>query len=107
MSMFSLAFVVATGFVAAGLSSSLWAGVTGAPLRLRVLEELDTLMPVKVLALVLALPFLLGHLAVRQVRHGGQGVLFSGLAVSAAACWCFVQGVVIVAGIMRLAAVVG
>jgi len=105
--MYNLAFLVATGLVAAGLASSLWASATGEPLRLAVLEELDILMPLKVLALVLALPFVLGDAAIRQLRQGRLGVVFGGLALSMAACWCFIQGVVIVAGIMRLAAVIG
>jgi len=107
MSIFASIFLVATGFVTAGLASSLWAGVTGEPLRVGVLEEQDVLMPVRVLALVIALPFLLAHLAARQPRHGRLGVVFGGLALSAAVCWCFVQGVVIVAAIMRLATVMG
>jgi len=107
MSIFSLGFLVATGLVAAGLVSSLWASVTGEPLRLAVLEELDGLMPLRVFALVLSLPLLLSHVAARQLDRGGPGVLVSGLALSAAACWCLIQGVVIVAGIMRFAAAVG
>lgn len=107
MSIVSSAYLVATGLVAAGLASSLWASVTGEALRVAVLEQQDFLLPVRVMALVVALPFLLARLAVRQQRHGRLGAVMGGLALSAALCWCFVQGVVIVVGIMRLAAVMG
>lgn len=107
MSMFSSAYLVATGLVAAGLASNLWASVAGEPLQISLLERQDLLMPVRVMALVVALPFVLVHLAAGQRRHGRLGLALGGLALSAAACWCFVQGVVIVAGLMRLAAVMG
>ncbi len=107
MSMYSLVFIAATGLAAAGLASSLWATLTGEPPRVAALQDLDVLMPVRVLALVLSLPFLLGGVARYCLRENRHGVFFGSLALGGAACWCFVQGVVIVAGIMRLAAVAG
>ncbi len=107
MSMLNLFFVVATGLVAAGLAHSAWAVATGEVLRPRVLEIRDCLMPVRALALVFGLPILLAALARRLAGAAAGGFVLGGLAVGGAAVWCFVQGVVIVTGAARLAALVG
>ena len=107
MSMLNLVFIVATGLVAAGLVDAAWAAATGEALRPRVLEIRDCLMPVRVLALVVGLPILLAAMARRMAGFNGGGAVLGGLAIGGAVVWCFVEGVVIVTGALRLAALVG
>jgi len=103
MSIFTLFFVVAAGLVAAGLVSSVFVAVSGEPLRPGVLGTRDVFMPLRVLALVVGLPMVLGGVGLKVLRDNRHSPLQGWLAIAAAAFWCFVQGVVIVAAVLRLA----
>ena len=101
--MFSFIFVITTGLVAGGLVSSLWATVAGEPLRPGELAARDIYTPLRVAALVLSLPIILGDLAIFCWRETGRGRLYGGIAIGGAVVWCFVQGVVIVSGLRTVA----
>lgn len=103
MSIFAVMFTAATGLVAAGLVESLWGLVTGESLRLELPESGGFSGALKGLAIVLALPLLLGEFAVTALAGGDSGRVFGFLAIGGAAVWCLVQGVVIVSTVLTLA----
>ena len=92
-------FAVLVGFVSAGFVGSLWAGFAGETPGFRALGVRDGLLPLRALAVVL-------HAPMAILKHGSElataGHLVGVPIIFAAAGWCFLQGVFILAVVFRV-----
>ena len=101
--MFTFTFVSAVGLVTAGLVSNLWSLMTGSQVSLRLLEQRGALLPLRAMVLVISAPVLLLAASLREYGQVRDGLFNWWITLPTAMGWSFVQGVVVVAVLAKIA----
>ncbi len=97
-------YVMAVGFVAAGLCASFAQLMTGRPLAFAVMPQPAVLAPAAVLTRVLAGPAIIMRNAIRGALREGRPALWLVASTLIASLWSFFSGAVVLEVVLRVLA---
>ena len=100
---FTHVFAIATGLVAAGITGSAWAGLTGQRVHIDLLKTESLFLPLRVIALVLHAPIVLLGWGLGGIgSNSALNVPRLLTAIVLAGFWCLLQGVVILTALFAV-----